>query len=318
VWTSAEVKAGDMPDVDRRKSGGRVDDAERDAAARVGEAALRRVFLFGCPRSRTTVAQRVFSHGVNLATMASTNWFLEHASTQVLNGPAGSSREQMRPFAIERVRDHVRAVTGRELPAFFRLEDALDQMARVTAAAGWLEKTPLHLLSIPEIAAEVAGARFVHMVRDPAGTVTSLLRRAVANPGMIGAGWQTVQSHNEHTWRVFVRATLAVREDPAHLVVDAESFVDAPETWTQKVAAFLDLPYRAPDDPRRMAAEAATVPSHRPWKADAAGAVRRIEHPGPIALAPLEAETLQLWEQARQVLGLVGPWTATHAGTDRP
>jgi hypothetical protein len=238
--------------------------------------------------------------------MASTNWFLEHASTQVLNGPAGSSREQMRPFAIERVRDHVRAVTGQELPASFRLEDAMDQLARATGAAGWLEKTPLHLLSIPEISAEVAGARFVHMLRDPAGTVTSLLRRAAANPGMIGAGWQTVQSHNEHTWRVFVRATLAVHQDPAHLVVDAESFVDAPETLAQRVAAFLDLPYRAPDDPRRLAAEAATVPSHRPWKADAAGAVRRIEHPESVALAPLEAETLQLWEHARQVLDFVG------------
>jgi hypothetical protein len=253
-----------MADADRQEPRVRVDDAEQDrAVARPQEAGLRRVFLFGCPRSRTTVGQRVFSQGANLVTMASTNWFLEHASTQVLNGPAGSSRQQMRPFAIERVRDQVRAVTGRELPASFRLEDALDQLARATGAVGWLEKTPLHLLSIPEITAEVPGARFVHMVRDPAGTVTSLLRRAAANPGMIGAGWQTVQSHNEHTWRVFVRATLAVHEDRPIW------------WWTQVVrgragdldgrSRFLDLPYRSGRS-AAWAAEAATVPSHRPWK----------------------------------------------------
>jgi hypothetical protein len=125
MWTSVEVRAGDMPDVDRQEPGARVDDAERDTAvARVGEAGFRWAFLFGCPRSRTTVGQRVFSQGLNLVTMASTNWFLEHASMQVLNGPAGSSREQMCPFAIERVRDQVRVVTGRESSASFRLEEA--------------------------------------------------------------------------------------------------------------------------------------------------------------------------------------------------
>jgi Sulfotransferase family len=281
-----------------------MDEHQHAAAADSGRDGLRRVFLFGCPRSRTTVAQRVFSQALNLATMGSTNWFLEHASTRVLNGPAGSSRQQMRPFATERIRDHVRAVTGEDLPASFRLEEALDQLARATGAVGWLEKTPLHLLSIPEITAEIPGARFVHLVRDPAGTVTSLMRRAVTNPGMIGAGWQVDQAHDEHTWRTFIRATLAVHADPAHFVVDAEAFVDDPEPWARAVARFLELEYLPPEHPVRRAAQEAALPSHRPWKADAAGPVRRIHHPDRVDLAPLDAETVSLWAQAREVLGL--------------
>ena len=287
-------------------SGARQQDPARRGRA-VTAGGPRRVFLFGCPRSRTTVAQRVVSQACDLATMASTNWFLEHASTQVLNGPAGSSRAQMRPFALKRVREHVAAATGVDLGEEFRLEEGMDVLAERTGAAGWLEKTPLHLLSAREIAAEIPGARFVHLVRDPGGVVTSLLRRAAANPGMVGAGWQAVQAHDEHTWRVCVRATLDLREDPAHLVVDAEDFVDDPEPWARRVAQFLDLPYRPPGDPARVAAEQASMPSHRPWKADAAGPVRRVAHAEPVPLAPLEPETLRLWTHAREVLGLRDP-----------
>jgi Sulfotransferase family len=288
-------------------SGGRHEDRAGRGRAVTAPGGLRRVFLFGCPRSRTTVAQRVVSQACDLATMASTNWFLEHASTQVLNGPAGSSRAQMRPFALKRVREHVAAVTGVDLGEEFRLEGGLDVLAERTGAAGWLEKTPLHLLSAREIAAEVEGARFVHLVRDPGGVVASLLRRAAANPGMVGAGWQAVQAHDEHTWRVCLRATLDLREDPAHLVVDAEDIVDDPELWARRVAEFLDLPYRPPGDPARTAAEQASVPSHRPWKADAAGPVRRIAHADPVPMTPLESETARLWAHAREVLGLGGP-----------
>ncbi|MDQ1307839.1 MAG: hypothetical protein QG671_3673 [Actinomycetota bacterium] len=288
-------------------SDGRHEDPARAGRAVTEGGGLRRVFLFGCPRSRTTVAQRVVSQACDLATMASTNWFLEHASTQVLNGPAGSSRAQMRPFALKRVREHVAMVTGVDLGEDFRLEEGLDVLAERAGAVGWLEKTPLHLLSAREIAAEIEGARFVHLVRDPGGVVASLLRRAAADPGMVGAGWQAVQAHDEHTWRVCMRATLHLHEDPAHLVVDAEDFVDDPEPWARRVAEFLDLLYRPPGDPARVAAEQASVPSHRPWKADAAGPVRRIAHVEPVPMAPLEPATLQLWAHAHEVLGLAVP-----------
>src|SRR5690349_6150327 len=104
---------------------------------------LRRVFLLGCPRSRTTVSQTVIAQACNLATMASTNWYLEHASTRLLNGMEGMSRADARRWAHERITTHLRKAIGIELPEEFRLEDALDRLASGTGAPGWLEKTPL-------------------------------------------------------------------------------------------------------------------------------------------------------------------------------
>lgn len=265
---------------------------------------LRRAFLVGSPRSRTTVSQRVAAQACNLATMPSTNWWLEHRSTHLLNGTEGSSRAEARPFAIDRIRTHVAQVTGVTLPAQFRLEEALDRLAVETGGAGWLEKTPLHVLSIPEIEADVPRARFVHVVRGPNAVVSSMVRRARANPTMLGARHQCDQKHDEATWRACVRATLDCHGRLNHLVVHSEAFVEDPEAFARRVAHFLDVPYLHPDDPGRVAAAQSAAPSHRPWKRDAAGPIRRFEHEDDTALVALDAETVSLWRQVQGVLGI--------------
>ncbi|MCE0540731.1 sulfotransferase [Kineosporia rhizophila] len=264
----------------------------------------RRVFLLGCPRSRTTVSQNLISAACNLATMKSTNWYLGHPATVILNGPIGWTRQVARPRAMDRVREHVRATVGADLPDDFRLEQALDLLATGTGtgAVGWLEKTPINVLAIPEIEAEVPGASFIHLLRDPAGVVTSLLRRARDNPDMFGADFQSVQSNDEALWRACTEATLAQHGKPRHIVVPSETFVDDPETQAQRVAAFLDVPYLPPANPARIRAAAALPPSQRQWKKDAVGPVRRIDHHDDIPLQPLEPATTALWETAQKTL----------------
>jgi Sulfotransferase family len=159
------------------------------------------------------------------------------------------------------------------------------------------------VLSIAEIESDIPDARFVHLVRDPAGVVTSLLRRARDNAGMVGRAHQSNQSNDEAVWRECVHATLERHGKGNHFVVDAESFVDDPERWAVRIAAFLDLPYRSPEHPERVRAAGAAKPSHRPWKADAAGPVQRIAHDA-IVLEPLDPRTVDLWAYARQVLGI--------------
>ncbi len=263
-----------------------------------------RVFLVGSPRSRTTVSQNIVALACNLATMRSTNWYLGHPITLVLNGPVGETREAMRPRAIQRVADHVRDTTGLLLPAVFRLQDAFDRLATETGSVGWLEKTPIHVLAIPEIEGDVPGARFVHLVRDPMGVVASLMRRARDHPDMFGASYQRVQVNAETIWRACTQATLDCRDKPNHIVVYSESFVDDPETEAARVAKFLDVPYRAPDHSDRIAAARLVVPSHRAWKKDAVGPVRRIEHDDAIRMRDLSLETQALWKKVRSVMGI--------------
>jgi hypothetical protein len=257
----------------------------------------------------------VIAQATDLATMPSTNWYLEHASTQILNGMEGSSREEARPFAIDRIRTYVRDATGVELGEEFGLAEGLDRLAAETGAVGWLEKTPLHVLSIPEIEGDIPDARFVHFIRDPDAVVLSLVRRARANPAMFGARHQLDQKNNEATWRACVRASLAQHGRDNHLLVYSEAFVDDAEAVARRIADFLDLPYRRPDDPARVAAAAATVPSHRPWKRDAADPVRRMEHEDDTQLEPLDPDTEALWLEARTVLGVTTqPATGSEKG----
>jgi hypothetical protein len=268
--------------------------------------ALRRVFLLGCPRSRTTVSQTVIAQACNLATMASTNWYLKHDSTRLLNGAEGMSRANARQWAHERITAHLQNTTGIALPDKFRLEDALDQLATATGAAGWLEKTPLNVLAIPEIEAEIGGAQFIHLVREPTAVVLSLLRRARDNPTMVGARHQSDQKNNEAVWRACLRATLQQYGKPNHLVIDSETFVDAPEVEAARVAAFLNVTYQGPEHPERIRAALANAPSERPWKRDAAGPVRRIAHQDNLVLKPLDTETEALWTHAREALSVAG------------
>jgi hypothetical protein len=281
--------------------------------SRDASAPLRRVFLVGCPRSRTTVAQTVLSQVAGLVTTRSTNWWLEGEGTWLLNGPQGEPREVTRPFAVDRVAEELRRVAGVVLPPGFRVEEALDQLAVASGARGWLEKTPLHVLSIAEIESEVSGARFVHLVRGPEAVVASFIRRAAANPDMRGAAWQSVQGNCEAIWRTCAHATLATRGRSAHLVVDSEAFVADPEGQARRVADFLDLPYRAPDDPARAAVAAAARPSPRPWKKDAAGPVRAFEH-RPLPLRPLEAETVAVWRRVVDAFGITPADAAEGSG----
>lgn len=265
---------------------------------------LRRLFVLGSPRSRTTVVQTVLAQACDLATMASTNWWLEHRITRVLNGDEGMSRAQARPFAIQRICAHVAAATGIVLPEPFRIEDALDRLALETGAVGWLEKTPMHVLAIPEIERDVPHARFVHVIREPAAVLRSLIRRARANPGMIGAAFQSRQKNGEAVWRACVHATLQQHGKPQHLVIDSEAFVADPEADAVRVATLLDIDYRTPNDPGRVRAAQAARPSPRPWKSDATGPVRRITHADQIPLEPLDTDTVMLWEHAQHTLSL--------------
>jgi hypothetical protein len=272
-----------------------------------------RVFLVGSPRSRTTVAQTVISQACNLATMASTNWYLEHRSTRLLNGLEGWTRERARPFAVDRVATHVQRETGVVLPDGFRLEEALDLLAAQTGALGWLEKTPLHVLALAEIAAEIPDARVIHVVRDPEAVIASLIRRAHDNPGMLGARHQGNQKNDEAVWRECLRATLQHHGMSNHLVIYSELFVDNPEAEAARAAAFLEVAYRPPHHPDRITAAQAATPSRRPWKRDATGSVRRISHDDDIVLEPLDPETESLWQHAQQVLG-IGPPSGQEAG----
>src|SRR5215831_18017071 len=132
------------------------------------------VFVVGCPRSGTTWVQRLLASHPNVRTGQESDVF------DIYVGP------QLQAWRRElEITSSGRGGVG--LGCYFREDEflpilkryALDLLRPMTDQLGegdvFVEKTPSHVLYIPEILALFPKARFVHVLRDARDTVASLL-----------------------------------------------------------------------------------------------------------------------------------------------
>lgn len=235
--------------------------------------ALPTVFIVGCPRSGTTLLQRMLDAHPAVAVAPETFFIRRFWKRRAEYG------DLQREPAFERLLRDITAIpefeemgldvdafeaaargTDRTYAALFRL--LLRRFAEQRSAQVVGEKTPNHVLYLPTLHDFFPGARFLHLVRDP---------RAVVN------SWQSVPWSSGRTWRdaeVWVEYVAAGRAAAPLLgktlqVVHFEELVRAPEQTLRRVCAHLALDY----DPAMLAFHErvpTTVNVERePWKANA-------------------------------------------------
>ena len=217
------------------------------------------VFVVGCPRSGTTLLQRMLDNHPELAVANDT-----HFIPAALEGLSPASDLPLTPEIVERVRSfHTRAGKG-----FDRLglpEGTLEQVAstaqtypafvselytrlaalRGKAVAG--EKTPDYVRHLPLLHTLFPWAKFVHIVRDGRDVTMALLDWAKdgKGPGRLKLWSENPVAMSALWWRWQVesgkrdRATLG----SAYLEVSYEALVKAPDEVLRRIAAFLELPY---------------------------------------------------------------------------
>ena len=235
------------------------------------------VFLVGCPRSGTTLLQRLLDAHPLVAVAPETHfirrfWIPRHKYGALADET--SFRRLLDDFVampefadmkLDPEQFTAAARRGeRTVPALFDL--LLRSFAERRGARIVGEKTPNHLLYMTILESFFRGARFVHIIRDPRAVVSSW--RSVP--------WSTgTISGDAGVWRRYMRT--AWKQPPARgklHVVRYEALTSQPEHELRFVCDFLEIPF----DPSMLSfhqREAETIDFARePWKRGAARPIR--------------------------------------------
>jgi len=245
---------------------------------------MRRTFVVGCPRSGTTIVQALLARHPAVYTLPETAFF------EQLHGDLawrwGDARVQPRRRrwrqSLGLTRRHIRDVFAAlhmqlagarsPMPSAYhwrtlsgRFLALLDRSAAAAGRSMWLEKTPNHLLYIPEIEALAPDARFVHVVRRGMDVLASLadVYLRFENDEAFGGGtvhwarrWnRAMDIHSQHIGRA------------NHHFVFLEDLVSQPDIEWARLCAFLDLPPDAPLD--NACQQSIANLSDEPWKVSA-------------------------------------------------
>lgn len=234
--------------------------------------ALPTVFIVGCPRSGTTLLQRMLDAHPAVAVAPETFFIRRFWTHRATYG------DLQRDEHFERLLRDITATPAfdemgldadafmaaaqngeRSYAALFRL--LLRRFADQRGATVVGEKTPNHVLYLPTLHDFFPDARFIHLVRDP---------RAVVN------SWRSVPWSSGRVWRdteIWVEYVAAGRAAAPGLgealrVVLFEELVRAPERVLRRVCAHLTLDY----DPAMVAFHKRTPQTvnveREPWKAN--------------------------------------------------
>ena len=104
----------------------------------------------------------------------------------------------------------------------------------------WVEKTPHHLYQIPLIVGAVHGAGFIHILRDGRDVTASIRDASHQDPEYWGE-WST-QSLVQR-WNGALKASLAYRRNPAHILVSYEALVENPTSELGRVCDFMGVSF---------------------------------------------------------------------------
>lgn len=140
----------------------------------------------------------------------------------------------------------------------------LDAWAKKADKDVWVEKTPMHLDHIHQIARYVPEAKFLHIVRDGRAVVESLYRVTRQHPDVWG-GPRPVNACIEQ-WNRCLNLSLQYHQNPVHHIVCYEHLIAQPEITLRRICEFVGIEWQ-PSMLTNMASSAATVVLPvEPWK----------------------------------------------------
>ena len=280
-----------------------------------------RVFIVGCPRSGTTVVQALIARHPVVHSFRETGFFESlYGSIRRRWGDHGAHAERhwyhrmglTRSSGRRRLRELERMLAAEDAPraapltpaaCVHRYIDLLDGCTRRSGAALWVEKTPSHLMYVDEIARHVPDARFIHVLRNGADVMASIMDADLHQPTHDFGGGLAVWARR---WNRSIEMHLACRNQPRHLLLCLEDLTARPQWGWERICGFLGLDDALPLLPQP--ASRITDPDSEPWKRTAAsGQLATPTHKidalfGPAARAWMRAN-LRDYAEVRALIG---------------
>lgn len=201
-------------------------------------------FIVGVPRSGTTLLASILNRNSQVCVTPETHYYscfhnrVGHESFLNANWPASVRRCLYSLNGLREMRlsfeDIIDAAYSRKTRA-----GLLSSIGELYAAKHgkrlWIEKTPQHMLYLPEILNDFPQARIINILRDGRDVALSLSQVDWANPGFL---------HNLHQWSEELEAAEPhVSNNPHCLTIRYEDLLSTPEATVAKVCGFLGIEY---------------------------------------------------------------------------
>jgi hypothetical protein len=209
-----------------------------------------RMFVVGTPRSGTTLLQAMLASHPQVLSFPETHYFekiwgrLRRVRKLGIVSPRAAARCLDR--LVEDVEPRVRRPDTFRWSIDFRLygrsfREVIDTACVSAGKHAWVDKSPVHLHCIDDIAQVMPDARFVHLLRDGRDVTASFLERCLKDPER----WvpQVVQGRSRSQmfarddgllaaivarWNADLEITLARRGDEGHHIVRYDELVGDP------------------------------------------------------------------------------------------
>jgi hypothetical protein len=229
-----------------------------------------RVFLVGCPRSGTTLLQALLGAHKDIASFPESHIFTQGRLARLV--PGWIARRNLERFA--RAVEAGSIYTRRRFalrPQEYRLDlfCILDKLTLERQKRLWVEKTPEHVLFIPEIRALAPHSKFIHIIRDGRAVVASLFEVTRTHADVWGRPWRGPMSLERciDAWNSSVTASsIAMDTGSDGIVVNYERLTTDPALELQRLCEFLALSY----EPQMLTAyttvTSSIVNSDEEWK----------------------------------------------------
>lgn len=246
---------------------------------------MRRVFVVGCSRSGTSLVQKKLVEEFNLYSIPETAFFyrdLNNAAirawrianlNRVLMGEGiGEGGKRYYGFLENLARtakkyglmELVRSVVSKKKAGLFFF-NVMDEEARSKNMKGWLEKTPLHFLSMSDIRELHTDTKFIFLIRKGEDVVASIEDRARKYSKHFG--WQGGGEYATNLWNKSLDVAYNNLEEKNVKILMYEDFVVNYEVVLEEIEEFLGLP-------RGEGGIANVVGEHEKWKSNVMGELK--------------------------------------------
>jgi sulfotransferase family protein len=216
------------------------------------------VFIVGCPRSGTTLLQRIVNAHPAIAITPETHWITRFFEKGKGLTPEGMVTRKLVSRLFEQTeiahlnvgREQLLAMIPRDRPVSYAsfVTSIFDSYGKAQGKAVVGDKTPGYIRSMNTLHSLWPEARFVHLIRDGRDVYLSTRHRPLNNPkpGIFDAWGEEPAATAALWWEINVRAgrTTAKSLDPGlYYEMRYESLVAHPREECSRLCDFLGFPF---------------------------------------------------------------------------
>ncbi|MCL2927686.1 MAG: sulfotransferase [Trichodesmium sp. MAG_R01] len=211
------------------------------------------IFIFGCPRSGTTLLQSILATHPEIASFPETKFFLYGvAKYEPKRKKFGLISRRLKPHLNQYFKYQINRPEMLKYFPKIPILDFIDLYTRsfikvlniLTVEEGkslWLEKTPDHLLYLDYIEKMLPEARMIHLLRNGSDVVASLYEVTHKYPQEWYGAWDINRCLER--WKESIEISMKYSQKSNHILLSYDELVTNTSAMIKRVCNFLSLEF---------------------------------------------------------------------------